>query len=102
MAYIPGSYSKAVELQEHHEEKIKKLYEHKIGSSLKELGKLSAFREVFEGIKLEEQEFEKIESVDNLLENKYFIEGRNFGFTLIKNGFNMEMYLNYSQNKKHR
>jgi hypothetical protein len=99
---MPGKYSEAVKLQTNYESRIRKKYESKINNALKELGKLSAFKESFEGIKLENQELPKIESVDNITENKYFLEGRKFGFLLIDNGFTEEMYQGYKQTQKHR
>jgi len=102
MAYIPGQYSDAVALQEHTERKLRNKYDRVMNNSLKEIGKSSAFKEYFEGIKLENQELPKMESVDNLIENTAFLEGRKFGFLLIQKGFNEEMYHDYKQTPKHR
>jgi len=102
MAYIPGHNSKALEAEEYTRKKLEKLSKEKNSSTLKELGKISAFKEEFEGIKLENQVFPQIPTIDNIVENEYFIEGRKFGYTLITNGFNEENYNSYITAKKHR
>jgi hypothetical protein len=89
MAYIPGRNSDAVAAQKYNTERLQKIYDTKLNHQLKELGKISAFREGLEEIKLEEQKFPPvpgIESFEALIANEYFIEGRTFGFSLIKNG----------------
>ena len=96
MTYIPGQNSNALAAEENTKEKLKKMEESKRNSYLKELGKVSAFKETFEGISLEEQEIQFPKEVADIVDIKTkeaFLEGRRFGFTLIKNGFNE---INYS------
>lgn len=105
MAYKPGQNSEAVAAKEYNEKRLKKIYDEKSSHHLKEAGKISAFKEAFEGIKLEEQEFPQIDFVENIIENKFFLEGRKFGLSLIKGGFTVENYITYvngKESKKHR
>lgn len=100
MVYIPGHNSKALEAEEYTRRKLEKITKEKHSSTLKELGKVSAFKEEFEGVKLENQIFPQIPTVDNIIENEYFIEGRKFGFTLIANGFDTDKYNAYTKSKE--
>lgn len=105
MAYKPGLYSTAIAAQKNTDERLKKQSEQKGTESLKELGKYSAFKEVFEGIALENQDFSYVNINEDIINNPNFIEGRNFGFVLIKNGFSEEKYSEYikaTSTKKHR
>lgn len=106
MAYnIFGKNNKAVVLENYNKKRIKEQSERKINSYLKEIGKYSAFLEVFDNIRLEEQELPMIETVEDIKTNDYFLEGRRFGFTLIENGFDMEKFIQYRtdrEKKKHR
>ena len=69
------------------------------------MGKFSAFKEFFEKIPLAEQDFSYIFPDEDITINPSFIEGRNFGFILIKNGFSEEKYHEYveaTKSIKHR
>ena len=100
-----GLFSRVTAACRYHNEEIRKETEKKESIALKELGKYSAFREVFEGISLEEQDFSYLNIQEDITTKQSFIEGRNFGFTLINKGFTEENYAAYikaTQNKKHR
>ena len=102
MSYKPGLYSSAIAAKKYTEEQIKKASQKIEAITLKELGKYSAFKEVFENIPLEEQDFSYTNLQVDIITNPNFIEGRTFGFVLIKNGFNEENYKKYVNSTKHR
>lgn len=103
MAYTPGRNSKILAAQQYNDDMLRKKYDKKFSNELKELGKVSTFKEEFEGIKLENQVFPQIPTIENITENEYFIEGRKFGYALIAGGFDAEKYNAYIENtKKHR
>lgn len=95
MGYKTGQFSFAIAAQKHKEEELIKQSAKMESITLKEMGKYSAFKEVFEGIPLEEQDFSYINSNDDIKSNNSFVEGRKFGFVLIKNGFSKENYNKY-------
>lgn len=100
-----GLHSDALAAEQYNNEQIKKASEKMEAITLKELGKFSAFKEIFEGVPLEEQDFSYANIKGDIITNPYFLEGRNFGFVLIKNGFSNANYLKYKQeteSKKHR
>lgn len=100
-----GLYSRVTAAQQYLNDELRKKTEKKESIVLKELGKYSAFREVFEGISLEEQDFSYIGIQGDIITKPSFIEGRNFGFTLISKGFTEENYATYvkaTENKKTR
>ena len=105
MGYKPGLYSDAIAASDYNKKQLKKESEKKVAITLKELGKYSAFKEIFEDMKLEEQDFSYINIEGDIISNPNFIEGRKFGFILIKNGFDKEKYNAYvkaTETIKHR
>ena len=108
MAYTAGKNSKILAVQQYNNDRLKEKYDKKFSNELKELGKVSAFKEEFEGIKLENQVFPQIPTIENITENQFFNEGRKFGYALIAGGFDLEKYNAYTkareekETKKHR
>lgn len=98
MAYIKGINSSALAAQQHTEKRLRKKYEANtsIAPQLKELGKISAFKEKFEGILLKDQNLSEYENAEA------FISGREFGFSLIKNGFTEENYYSYLESREEK
>ena len=101
----PGANSEAIEAENRNQKKLEYLYKKPKSITLKELGKFSAFKEIFEEIPLEEQDFSYIFPNEDITINQDFIDGRKFGFILIKNGFSEEKYHEYvkaTESIKHR
>lgn len=93
MSYIKGMNSDALAAQQHTEDRLRKKYEANLKKDLKEMGKISAFKEYFESLPLEAQNLSEVEHIEE------FIQGRNFGFALIRNGFNENNYATYIEEK---
>lgn len=105
MSYVPGQNSMATALELSSRNRRKAEYEKKLNNYLKELGKYSAFLEEFENIKLCNQELPIIEAIEDITQNEHFLAGRNFGFTLVNNGFDIAKYNEYKidrQTKRNR
>lgn len=94
MAYLKGRNSDALAAQKYTDEQLRKKYEANLKKDLKEMGKVSAFKEYFESLPLEDQNLSEVEHIEE------FIEGRNFGFALIRNGFNADNYAKYIEEKE--